>query len=614
MLQAMRQNTRIILWVTVVAFVLLIFLVWGADLRSGGVGGGQTSGAIGTVNGEPIPYTAYQSVLARNRESAAAQGRDLQPSDYLMIEEQTWDSIVDEMLLLQEAKRRGLEAKDSEVRAVLLTDPPAFIKAEPTFQDTSGRFDMNRYLQFVRDPNTPESILLQIEAMVRAQLPFDKLRGIVESGVKVSDEEVRRAFEDENERIDLTYVLVDAQSQPIDSGDPTEGEIRAHFDENQDKYRLPERADLVYVTIPRRATAGDSAQIQTDLRDFAREARAAEEAARTGREELSLSDFAGLAMTFSDAPTAESGGLSSGYLATTEMSGAMRRVVEDLGVGQISEPFRDGAFYRIVKIEDEQTEEDVRRVQVREIALRIAPSDSSVAALRDRMDAVRQAAQASGLVKAAEAESLAVQRAGDVTEAGIAPGLSSIPNLASFALRNPTGTLSRVYETNLGWFLVEIAERKPAGVPDFAAVQDRVRQDVIQERRFQAARAAAQEVHDRVRQGATLEDAALADSLTAAPAPGVTRISGMPGLGREPEVLGPLFALNAGEVSEPLRAARGWVIARLDQRQEPDEAAFAAQKENIRRNLTTLRQSQVFNAWLEDLRKSAKIDDYRLES
>jgi hypothetical protein len=36
MLEAMRRNTKVILWVTIIAFVLLMFLVWGADLSKGG--------------------------------------------------------------------------------------------------------------------------------------------------------------------------------------------------------------------------------------------------------------------------------------------------------------------------------------------------------------------------------------------------------------------------------------------------------------------------------------------------------------------------------------------------------------------------------------------------
>jgi hypothetical protein len=36
MFDQMRKNTKIVLWITVIAFIALIFLAWGANFQLGG--------------------------------------------------------------------------------------------------------------------------------------------------------------------------------------------------------------------------------------------------------------------------------------------------------------------------------------------------------------------------------------------------------------------------------------------------------------------------------------------------------------------------------------------------------------------------------------------------
>jgi parvulin-like peptidyl-prolyl isomerase len=609
MLQAMRQNTKVILWVTIIFFVLLIFLVWGADLQGPGGGGSRDPGAIGKVNGEPIPVAAYQNAVAQNRRFATSQGRDLQPSDLLFIEEDSWNSVVDEMLLVQEAERRGLRAHDSEIRTVLLNEPPQIIRTDPNFLNEQGQFDLNRYRQLLLDPATPESFLLSLESYVRANLPLQKLAGIIQASAKVTDAEVRRTFVEQNERVRATYVLVDAVRQTVDT-EVADAALAEHFQANQEDYRFPRRADIDYVFVPRQATSADTLQLLADLREFRREALGAKDASP---DDVMASDFETLATTFSDGPNADEGGLSAGYITPDEMTPAMQEAVGDLAVGEISGPFLDGGFYHIVQIVDEKIEGDAgRSVQIRDLALRVGPSDSTVAAVRERLDAVREAAAAGNLDSAAEAAGLTVSRAGGVSADGIVPGLAAIPRVADFALHNEVGTVSRVYETNSGSYVLEVAAIHDPGVPALDVVRERVRQDVLAERRFAAAREIADRISEAVAAGDSLGAAAEAEGLSTTAATPFTRQSGIPGLGRDPDVIAAAFTLPEGEASLPVRGARGWVILRVDEKIPVDETAFATQAPQIRQNLLGIKQSQIYNAWMEGLRTKAKVEDYRI--
>jgi parvulin-like peptidyl-prolyl isomerase len=607
MLQAMRRNMKVVLWITVIFFVLLIFLVWGADLQ---FGSGPVPNTVGSVNGESIPITIYQQVLAANRQSAQAQEDDLEPSDFYRIQEQTWNTIVDEMLLEQEAKRRGLGASDAEVRAVLFNDPPPFIVQDPAFRNAEGQFDLAAYHAVLRDPSTPEAVLLRLEGYVRDTLPLQKLQYLVVASAKVTEDELRRSYLERTAKAKITYVLADAFQTKVDT-EVSDEELTAYFEEHRQDYREPKRADAVHLTVVRRPTPADTLLIQQDLADMARQARRAEEAKTRGDVDVTVSDFETLAMTFSDAPTAEEGGLSAGFLTLSEMSPGFREAVTGLARGEISEPFQDGNMFHIVMIVDEKEEEGGRAVQLRDLAMRIQPSDSTLMAVTEQLETIRREAEVSGLQAAAQAHGHTAREAKDVRAGSIVPGLSSLPDIAQFVLGNPEGTVSRVYSTNAGWHIVQVGAHKEPRLSELEEVKTRVRGDVLRERRMAASRATIDRFLGRIKLGEAFEQAAESESLVVTTTPELTRSAGIPTLGREAELLAATFDLPLGEISDPLESSRGWAVVRVDERPELDWTEFEERKAVLSQTALAIKQNRIMDAFLESLRQDAEIVDYR---
>jgi peptidyl-prolyl cis-trans isomerase D len=596
---------KVILWVTVIFFVLLIFLVWGADLQFGGQA--QHPNMAGMVNGEPVSFSTYQQLLAINRQNAQDQGRELQPSDELRIAEQTWNSLVNEILLKQEAARRGLQARDSEVRAILINNPPDVITQNPSFLDAQGNFDVAAYRSFLQNPATPEAVLIQLENYVRDGLPQQKLQQMVLSGAKITDDELRRAYLEETEKADVSYVIVAGKDEDIDPA-VSDDDVETYYADHPDAFRVPESVDLLYYSVPRIPAAKDSAELKQEIAGFAAEARRAQTAAREGTENLSDSELSTLAMTFSDLAHAESGGLDSTYVTASQLPSLTHRVVGDLEVGGISDPFEEAGYYRIVQLVDRKIQDDELRVQLRQLGLRIVPSDSTVTAVEENLDAIMEQARASGLKAVV---GLDVKTAENVPREGFVSGLTHVPQAAEFAHANPTGTVSRVLATNTAWTILEVGETHPAGVPPLETVRNRVINAVMDSRRNTAGRTVADRIVQKIQNGKTLEDAAAEEGLTVTKAEGVTRRGGMVGLGRDPEVLAAAFTLPPGQLSQPLESRRGWVLLRVDSRPEVDWTAFDARRPFLMQAQRSTRQSEILNAFLEDLRRKAEIEDYR---
>ena len=74
----------------------------------------------------------------------------------------------------------------------------------------------------------------------------DTLRNMIDTGVQVSDDEARHAYNLRNERIGLRYVEIPF-SDFTAKVSPTESQIADYYKKNAEQFREPERVKLIYV-------------------------------------------------------------------------------------------------------------------------------------------------------------------------------------------------------------------------------------------------------------------------------------------------------------------------------------------------------------------------------
>jgi hypothetical protein len=245
MLQTLRNNTRIILWFVVIAFVGFIILVWGADLQVGS----SKQGIAGTVNGRDITYQFYEGRVRTNVQNV--QTRNDRPATFeeeRRISDQTWQSIVDEILIAQEAEKYALPVSDEEVVFWIENNPPPELLQHPAMIDSAtGQFSLARYLQLLR--TEPQSFR-GYEQLTRYQLPVTKLQQHVVSAAKVSDAEVETYVRDRNETMRASFTWVDPKQFPGRGTKVSEEEARAYYEARPDEFRSEERARMVVVRLP----------------------------------------------------------------------------------------------------------------------------------------------------------------------------------------------------------------------------------------------------------------------------------------------------------------------------------------------------------------------------
>jgi peptidyl-prolyl cis-trans isomerase D len=599
MLDAMRKNTKVILWITVVSFLALMVLVWGAEQQVGC--GGAAQGVIGRVNGEPITVDYFNRVLQANRDNfRQGRGSEPGPGDEAMMLEQTWTSVVEQILLIQEARRRGLDPTDEEVKNAALQDPPSIFITNPNFQ-TNGQFDMQKYTSLIQ--GNPE-FAFQLEAYLRDTLPVEKLQAMVYQGATVSDEEVRQAFIDRNETARITYRMFELRSFPLPSP-VTDQEAEAYFKANPAEFNLPPQATVRYVRLDRRPTEADMADIRGQLVEYAGLAR------RWASGDSSALSFASLAETYSDLPSATNGGLVDQFFGPGELSPTLEAAVANLGPGDISEPFQEGNAFQIAQVDSILVDNGVRKVRIRQIQVAIEAGPATITEYETRLIALKEGATAANFAEKAQAAGLEVQNPPSFAENGFIRGLEAVAGSVAWAFRGDVGAVSPVFTTNDAWFVLALDRRSEKGKPEFRDVVELARQKATEAKQREMATAAANSFLAGARGSSNWKALAGADSNQVRTVGPFSRAAGLPGFGRDPEAVAAVFGHSAGEVAGPVQAQRGVLVIRVEERTAADESQLAAQRSQLQTQLLGQRRTEVYQEWLKNLKTTAEIKDFR---
>jgi parvulin-like peptidyl-prolyl isomerase len=595
-MSALRDRIKIVILLTMAAFVGLIFFDWGMQQTGGG--GRQDAAVVGRVNGRDITdemyRRIYQSLLSSFENRA---GRAPESSDYAAIEEEAWITLVQEMILQGQIEKYGISVTDAEILEVLHTNPPEFVRAN--FADEQGQFDAAKYQQALAQAATDPAVAnfwTQVEALIRATAPSDKVRNYVGLGARVTTAEARRRFLDRNEKVRVRYVASTSADVKFDDQSITEAEARAWYDAHPTDFRVGEQAVLDFVRVSKAPTALDSSEARQDLEDI-------RTAVREG------ADFAEEARHWSDDPSADRGG-DLGFFGRGEMVPEFEQVAFALDPGQVSEVFSTPFGYHLVKLEEKKTEGGVAKVRARHILVRIEPSNDTLQEARDRIEDFLSAVEERGFEAAATSAGLTLETTPPFERGSFVPGPAMIRAAQIFAFGAEPGTVSDApVEDDRSVYAYRLAERRPGGVLPFDDVKDRARLACAEDRRSALAR-------QKLEQAVSAGDGTLASigrAMGAAPdtTQEFSRDSFVPGVGRRNAFVAAAFALPVGQRSEIIESDRGFYVLETLARVPADETVFAEQRNQIRGELLMERRQTVITAWMEELLVNAKIEDFR---
>jgi len=178
MMNFVRKNVKTFLWSIAIAFIIGVFL-WNFSTR-------RLIDCVARVNGIKISYSSFlESVNRRIRnwydENPEKELTDAQTKE---LKSEVLSSLIQEELLHQEAKKYGIYVSQSEIINT--------IRSLPQFQK-DGKFQPQLYFYILRNYFRTEPATY--EAQIKNAIINQKLRSLILSGVKVTDQEVKEEYE-----------------------------------------------------------------------------------------------------------------------------------------------------------------------------------------------------------------------------------------------------------------------------------------------------------------------------------------------------------------------------------------------------------------------------------
>lgn len=594
MLQKMRENTKIILWIVVITFVVTIFAVWGLDLQTGTPG--TDPNVIGRINGVAISVDQYRFAYQRLADQlrSSNQNQPLTSAQEEYVRGQAWDTIVYGILTEQEIARLGITVNDQEIVDYLRGSPPAEIRQY--FVDENGNFDNQAYQAAL---NNPEVDWTSLEQLARERIPRIKLNEYLAAQVHVSEDEVRREYE--MTTVDLSIAWVEFSISDADIGDysPTDEEIEESYWENQNDFVEREKRRIEVVRIPYAPSSADVRDVVYTIQRLREQILAGEE-------------FAVLAKSFSEASSAFAGG-GTGFMAMDQRDSLYFAALDQLEPGELSGPVTTDEGTYLLRFLGKQTGKSGNpEYNAEEILISPTVSRQTSDSLFTYAEELRNRATKVGLVEAAAEKQLEVLSPGPFPDKSYIEGVGFVPPLSRFAFGSAVGAVSEVVQDDENIYVARLTEQIDEQLKPLESVRSLITSRILLEKRKEVTHRDASAFHHKAR--ATDFDTAVKTYGLAKKESGDFRAGeNLDPFGSRSVIVEAALAVSPGQTTAPIEWRNSYVVVQVIKRSEIDSNDYRTQIVTIKQRILGQKTQLYAESWYENLKAQSDIEDYRTQ-
>jgi peptidyl-prolyl cis-trans isomerase D len=469
----------------------------------------------------------------------------------------------------------------------------------------------------------------EFESLVGESLLEEKFRQLVTDGITVTPEEVQQEFRRRNEKVKISYVVVNPDSlQP--KINPSDAELQAYFEKNHSRYTVPERRTVQYalldvnqlssqVNVPDAEVQAyynqhiDRYKVQgrahvahilfktvgkTDA-EVAEIRKKAEEVLKMAK---SGANFADLAKKYSEDTTADKGG-DLGWIVRGQTVPQFENAAFSLPKDSISDLVQTEYGFDIIKVIDRQ---EARTQTLDEVRASIASTlkQQKAQKMADNLsEQVAEEIRRSGRVPMADLAKKFNLTLGETQplEAGqTIPDVGKAPGLADTVFHLRVGDLTEPIRTDRGYVVLSVKQVQPAHPGTLAEVHEKVLADYRHDKAVELAKSEAQEVARRAKAGEDLDKVAKSLGLEVQTSALFARNASLQDVGTASEVAA-AFTLPVGQTSDAHFLGANWVVFRVLERQPANPADLAKQKAGIEQQLLQQKQEMAFEAFQSEL-------------
>ncbi|MEW5805954.1 MAG: peptidylprolyl isomerase [Acidobacteriota bacterium] len=628
MLNVLRENLRHLKWIlllVVASFIITIFAVWGG-------GGFRQRGReeeapdwAALVDGEPVSIPEFIR-SAKNIDEFYSRlygDRYSEIRKNLNLGAQVIGTLIEQKMILQEAKALGITATPEEVSQKIMS--------YPAFMENGLFIGKERYTRLLR---ATERDIGEFESGIRDSIIMEKWRNLIADNVFISPAELEREYRETNEKVSFDYIFLSSASyeNEVSVGDE---EARAHFFENNGRYRKAESRRAKFIVLSRddlkkevQITENDiKVYYRNNISDFQQTEQVAakhilikvdpnstpetdEKAKKDIEEILSRArrgeSFEELAKKFSQDEGSSPNGGDLGRFQRGMMVKEFEDVAFSLAVGAISDVVRTQFGYHIIKVTEKIPERLITLEEARDRIMRELEYEKTQDLLESKMNKIRaEMTSSERFEEVAKRYALPIMDTGFITreqrvpETGTALEFQKVLfSLKPFEIGGPVAVAR-------GLSILLFTEEQEAKIPAF----EEVRNDVVLDLRQ---RKAAEKAYEFLRvalieSGRNIESLAKKLKLEVKHAREITRRHVIPEVGSVPSTIEELLRYSPGDLAGPVKTPHGAILAKIQDVVLISPERFASEKETFKENLLSSKREVLIDGIIQHIRARKDI-------
>jgi len=621
MLKQFRNQKRLLsvfLWLVIAAFIGTIFLVWGVGSRN------QSSNNYALkVNEYKVSYeeyqNSYQNTVDTLRQLFGNQSKQMPSNEE--IQKQVITELKNKYLLLGQANKLNIPVSDTEVMNEL-TNISSFLQ--------NGQFSPERYTNILRANGlTPAAF----EQSLKEDIKISKLRNMIRNSTRVTPSEIKKEYTYRNTEAKIRYIPFSPSSFK-DNVNIKDEDLRAYFVENKENYRIPEEIKLKYIEFnprdfdfktnitqqemesyyfqnksefsqPEKVRAS---HILIRVKDFDNETEVKN--ARNKIENILAQlkkgkDFSEMAKKYSEDASAQNGG-DLGYFKKGEMIKEFENTAFSLETGKISGIVKTPFGFHIIKVTDHQKAKELTFQEAKDSIAEKLKKRNKEQYFNDRVFNIYSKILKASNISAYQSknDNITVHTTKYFNTYENVYPLEGKPDVKRQLFNLPEAEVSNVIDIGDKKYVFEVADRKDSYVPEFSKIEEKVRQDYIQEQSIQKARNYAEKLLKENKNIESISDSVNKNYTTT---PFFKRAESIPGIGINSKLTDNIFAAEMGStLDKPYTVNSKVYLVELADIKTPD---FPAEKDHpdIRNFIANIKSEAALNSYISKLESKAEI-------
>jgi peptidyl-prolyl cis-trans isomerase D len=605
----------------------------GSDLT-----GTPGKGIVAKVDGEDI---TAEEVRETARGMLQQQGSQLGANASILLPffaQRAADQLVDRQALVAEAQHLGLKATPQEIK-----DDLQHGRYSEIFFPGGTFIGEAEYQSLLQQNNlTPP----MFEDSVGKEILISKLQALITGSASVSDAVIRQRFDKENTKIKFEYAVFKeddikkglhptteelkafydghqknyANSIPekrkvkyamfdlgkVEAGvQITHDDLQAYYNQHRDQYRVPEQAKVSHILIKAPLPGQDGKVDEKGTAEAQRRAQDLLKQLKGG------ANFEELAKKYSEDPGSAKEGGSLGWVPKGRTVPEFEKAAFSQPKGKIGDLVKTSYGFHIIRVDDRQ---DAHLKSLDEVKDQIDPilrQQKAQQTAQKQAEDLAQAAKTKGLDAAAAAAGVPVVSSDFFARKDTVPGLGPSPQFMDAVFTTAEKSPAQVAATSQGIAVFELLAVKPQSTPTFDEIRARVEEEFKNERASVLLSQKAQELSDRAKAGHDLKKAAKELGAMVKTSEFVAPDGQVPDIGSMTGQAAAAFGMKTGDISGPIISGSNGVVLAITDVQAPNDADFAAKRDQIRDSLLQSKEQELFQLFVANLReqmeKSGKI-------